>query len=528
MSQDFTSLIFEDSDTNCFEPAPLTDANVWILRIGSSFSFVISSFMIFLFIRFKELQRQPDDIMLGIAFSEFILSIHWLILYISPEKIADPEFCQAGGFLGVLGGMGELTYNVSFSFYLVNSIQNALRQDRIYRIRFHILSLSVSILLPTCLLSTDHIGLTSLGTCGLKTTCGVNVFNFIGPGFALLYGFTTFYTYYYLKKQTSVLMRAHAKRTQFLQYYLVYCITFLVTAVMNIVITIIANPNLKLYQNSWIRSLYGLRQILPSILFFIFRLGDPVMKRFIRKTLFFWRSTESPVLGSFLLSSPQESTKSSIEAVYTVLSCIMYANRLTEANSKTKLTQKTAEDQPKNRYKHEEVYTIEQAAIFADLPSVEENMKNTDYSILPGTLKVYSPGVFSELARRDMELRDILKSLDLSLNREEIARAYKTGDNGIAEEISFYSSNNHLVVKTVSYEELRAMIDMLENYEQHFEKNPNSLITKIYGVYSYENTNMELKYNLVLMKNACIFPTKCMKRMYDVNGSNHNRDVLGF
>ena len=102
---------------------------------------------------------------------------------------------------------------------------------------------------------------------------------------------------------------------------------------------------------------------------------------------------------------------------------------------KEKFTQKTAEDQPKNRHRHEEVYTIEQAAIFADLPSVEENMKNTDYSILPGTLKVYSPRVFSELTRRDMKLCDIIKSLDLNLNREEIARAYKAGSDGIAEEI---------------------------------------------------------------------------------------------
>lgn len=51
----------------------------------------------------------------------------------------------------------------------------------------------------------------------------------------------------------------------------------------------------------------------------------------------------------------------------------------------------------------------------------------------------------------------------------------------------------------MSYEDFKTISGMYKDYYNHFKKNPNSLITKIYGIFKFEY-NQIVEY-LYLMRN---------------------------
>lgn len=70
------------------------------------------------------------------------------------------------------------------------------------------------------------------------------------------------------------------------------------------------------------------------------------------------------------------------------------------------------------------------------------------------------------------------------------------------------------------------LINILENYTTHLRKNPNSLIAKIYGLFTYENSDLNQKFNLIVMKNVSGFSRKYIRRTYDIKGSKYDRQVI--
>ncbi len=62
-----------------------------------------------------------------------------------------------------------------------------------------------------------------------------------------------------------------------------------------------------------------------------------------------------------------------------------------------------------------------------------------------------------------------------------------------------FSYDKQLILKTMSYEDFKTISGMYKDYYNHFKKNPNSLITKIYGIFKFEY-NQIVEY-LYLMRN---------------------------
>lgn len=75
--------------------------------------------------------------------------------------------------------------------------------------------------------------------------------------------------------------------------------------------------------------------------------------------------------------------------------------------------------------------------------------------------------------------------------------------------------------------ELKLFLKHLDKFADHFRENPNSLIAKIFGVFTVEMERRE-KVHILLMENVVELQDPAnLKYLFDLKGSLVNRDVKG-
>jgi len=532
----------------------MSEVDRFIFLFGGALTAFITFFLIFGSVRFKQLRKQPGDLVIAIAINDFILSVHWIVLAVQPTNINDQDFCRTLGGIGTFAGMTSFLYNVSFSIYLTSTLRNALKQDKIPQIAFHLANLIISG--AVLFLIRNFLGKTLVGTCSIKSACSVDIVSYLGPFIALLYCVLGIFTYLYVRRNAPICAKVHEQRTQFLNYYLRYnimcsLIYFLIASTHILVNTVVIPQKLKTGRSDyiWINSLYNIAKLCSPLVLSIIRFNDPQIKKFWIKT-FCCSSKKSHTTKNDLaqplkedeedprkqLEDGRETTNNEfvlnelsktkrIQLVYTFLSCVLYNNQFPRTIRRRSSTTRTANDNDNEPYKHNQVFLIEDKDIKADVPNAKEELEQKGFSILPGSLKVYSPEIFRKIADRDEEFLDIAKSLDFKSNEEQI-RASTAPQGGKSGEFFFFSKDNKLILKTVPDTEMNMIRKILQPLHQHLDQNSDSLIAKIYGVYTYQNTDLGLKFNFVLMKNICGFPSTFVERAYDMKGSRHDRQVL--
>lgn len=138
------------------------------------------------------------------------------------------------------------------------------------------------------------------------------------------------------------------------------------------------------------------------------------------------------------------------------------------------------------------------------------------------TAKAYS--IFQRLRLLDnINYQSIFKSLDPNKNRSQI---FSSGEaSGASGSFFFFSHDKRFIVKTVSNAEMKLIEDILPDFYTHFKENPDSLLARIYGVYSV-NMKGYAPVNLILMQNTLKFKHKDeIYRIYDLKGSRAARKV---
>lgn len=113
---------------------------------------------------------------------------------------------------------------------------------------------------------------------------------------------------------------------------------------------------------------------------------------------------------------------------------------------------------------------------------------------------IISNTYLNEKVNEDAEHLNIQESLDLTFNKEAIANISGPG-GGKSGEFFLFSKDRKLILKTIPDVEMNEVGKMLEKYEQHFKENPDSLIAKLYGAYTFASTEVGEKFNLIIMKN---------------------------
>jgi len=555
----FLDTIFNGSIPECTEGIILSMTDRLIFWIGGFIIFLVTSFILIGTLVSKTMREQPGDLIFGIALSDFILSIYWMINASFAGQVDNPNFCVPVGALGVFAAGGEFVYNAAFSIYLIISLRNALRQSVIPKKAFHLIALTITSIYVGVLLSTGEIGKTMVGTCAIRAQCESTIYSYFGIGMVASYALLGVFTYIYLRKNVPKCERAHSRRARFLFYYIKYismCIAvYLMLFISTLLTTLEVRHGDKPRQYDWINSFYNFFKFCSPVILSIFRLNDPSIKSVVKKSLLFWKKPK-PAAGNSLQAQQTRALLGSnddeegedmernerintdlyesvlggifslpkhrkIELTYTLISCVLYTAQCCTNEE----TENVYNERSNNRYKHERFFLVNKEEITTTLPPLKSELERTRYTILNGTFKVYAPELFKDFIEQDRSLVDIGKSLDFIVNREQIKQA-GGASSGKSGEFFFFSRDRKLIIKTIPNGEMKMLISILQKYEEHFNANPNSLIAKIYGAYTYENTDLGLKFNIILIKNICGLPSRFVERIYDLKGSRYDREVM--
>jgi len=531
-------LLDDKNDDFRSQASQMSNLDRYIFLIGG----FLTALVLFLFIiisrYFRQFKRQQSNgLIIGIAVSDLLLVLSWIALAVKPTKVNDNEdFYKTIGAFGIFGALMNFLYNISFSLYLIALLRNALTQDKIPQTRFHVINLTISLV---CIYFARNLIDKALeGTCSIKSACSDNLANYLVPAFALAYCILGVLTSLYVQRNSPICSRIDPKRTQFLNHYLRYnliCIfvSFIIATAKTLenlfVIPQIIKSGYSEYQ--WISSLSHLAKLCCPLMLAIIRFYDPQTKQNLLKTLCFWkkgrpnrdpesllddtRVSESDV-PDVLLNIHDVFVDSRKQFAYTILSCVLYHDQYRKTMGKLPVA-KIANQSPDNPFKHQEVFLIEDCNIKTHLPHVKEELERRRFNILTGTLKVYSPEIYGQILNQERDFFDISESFDFSNNLDIVESIFRMRD------LFFLSKDKKLILKGVTDTEIKTLASILERSQQHFNQNPNSLISKIYGAYTYVSPELDSRINFILIKNVCGFPFKFIERAYDIKGSRFGK-----
>lgn len=79
---------------------------------------------------------------------------------------------------------------------------------------------------------------------------------------------------------------------------------------------------------------------------------------------------------------------------------------------------------------------------------------------------------------------------------------FKAGEGaGKSGSFFFFTHDNQFIIKTMKHNEVVIFLKFLPDYIAHFEKNPKSLLAKIFGVYSVRKEGLG-EVHVMLMENT--------------------------
>lgn len=132
-----------------------------------------------------------------------------------------------------------------------------------------------------------------------------------------------------------------------------------------------------------------------------------------------------------------------------------------------------------------------------------------------------APDVFAFLRHQDNIGEQVIKdSLSLVKNMKAAKRAGE--GSGKSGSFFFFSDDQNFIIKTMTNSDLATFTRIFKDYSHHICRYPNSLLARIYGVFTIEKDDM-VPVHLILMGNT--MKTKYLKRVFDVKGSTVNREV---
>ena len=117
------------------------------------------------------------------------------------------------------------------------------------------------------------------------------------------------------------------------------------------------------------------------------------------------------------------------------------------------------------------------------------------------------------------------QSLSPKFNRDMVFQAGEGA--GRSGSFFFFSHDRKFIIKTIPKEELNQLLRLLPMLKEHFRKNPRSLLSKIFGVFTVKTKQMS-DVHLMLQENILRFKKpENLRFIFDLKGSLVNREVRG-
>lgn len=115
-----------------------------------------------------------------------------------------------------------------------------------------------------------------------------------------------------------------------------------------------------------------------------------------------------------------------------------------------------------------------------------------------------------------MSLKLFKESLHPKYNRDMIFRAGEGA--GRSGSFFFFSHDKRFIIKTMSTAELSLMTKLLPDYVEHFKAHPDSLIAKIFGVFTVKVASLS-PVTVILMENTLRLNSDNLEYLFDLKGS---------
>lgn len=96
---------------------------------------------------------------------------------------------------------------------------------------------------------------------------------------------------------------------------------------------------------------------------------------------------------------------------------------------------------------------------------------------------LHAPRVFEEILEND-GIRNVYESFGVVDNLKKIWNSVE-GRGGKSGEFFYFTSDNKFVLKTITAEEFDFLIKNLEHFRDYYKHNPDSLLAKIYGIFTF-------------------------------------------
>lgn len=131
------------------------------------------------------------------------------------------------------------------------------------------------------------------------------------------------------------------------------------------------------------------------------------------------------------------------------------------------------------------------------------------------TAKMYAPGAFNNfILTCGVDLKMMIKSIKPKYNTKATLLMHES--KGRSGNIFLCTDDNRLLLKTIDREEKQNLIrKMLPDYLEHMRRHPNSLLCKIYGVFTVKIPGVA-PIHLLILENL---EPGGVKRYYDLKGS---------
>lgn len=516
---------------------------------------------------YKELRKQPGDLIFMIATSEFLLGIHWFISAVKTSLISsmydeESSFCKFNQYLAVIAGTMDTFYNASFLIYVLFALRSSIKKSWKPRRLYHI----ANFFIVGFMLLVSKKGRNKYGTCSVKVT---NQSLMMGGLLMFLSIILSIVVYFNTKNSLPAMGLKMAKlRRDFLNFYGSYikAYLFIISVVFFSYLCQIMgeNQNQPGTHKTFSGTLFNLgrlgnsaKALLPLVLFFI-RVMDPALQNRISKPVEkvanqlqqlvkefspIRRNTNAPDLTEIDpdLDYPRPPSKTAISDTANLEQELltesddtywmeMLPGKVKEAFTRTFLASIM------KFYPSHLANLISQGV--ASLPvhgheSVDFEVRGEELMHMLGTneaicncrMTIFAPMLFRDILFNNNRVVNFESSFNIHFNESNIKEA---GDNkgGASGELFMFSHDNRLIIKTITGEDEKVFSRILYDYSQYHRFNKGSIMAKILGMFQFKIEGSNKPIRLVVLENIFTIPRTSIIRRYDVKGSHYQRKVL--
>ena len=151
----------------------------------------------------------------------------------------------------------------------------------------------------------------------------------------------------------------------------------------------------------------------------------------------------------------------------------------------------------------------------------EKTISNSNQNEEDSLIIEYLPEIFNNLRKNDnIDDNIMIKAFSPSKNKKAINKMSES--KGKSGSFFFYSHDRKFIIKTIIEEERETLLNIINTYYNYVKEHKETLITKIYGVYTVVIKNAS-SVNIILMQNLFGCSPIHIQRMFDLKGSTIGR-----